>query len=337
MEIKDFAMMTPMKYYDNPEPAQGTSAFDKRLEMIENVDGSRIATVKHDGDWGCLIHYSMNHNLIRSRSLSKVTGVYGDYTEKLPQITDEMNKWPDGTVILAELCFDEPHASANTAGTILRCLAKRAIERQKVKPLRAVAFDMLMIGGRDLTSDGYANRFAALETFLRLYKNEFIYPTKSFDGNFMEHADEIIAAGGEGLVIQYRNNPYMPGTRTAWKTLKLKQSMPHIELKVLRTLEPTKVYDGDMPESWPYKLEDGTLVTRPYFKGWKNGVVVDFHGVEVSVTSGLTDDDREYLASEEAQKLIAAGKLYAEVKAMQVNSRGALRHPVLIRLRDDYE
>lgn len=337
MEINDFAMMVPMKYYDNPEPAVGTSAFDKRLEMIENADESRIATVKHDGDWGCLIHYSKGHNLIRSRSLSKITGVYGNYTEKLPQIAREMDKWPDRTVILAELCFDEPHASANTAGTILRCLAKRAIERQKIKPLKAVAFDMLMRGGCDLTSDGYEDRFTSLKTFLALYKNEFVYPTKSFDNNFMECADEIIAAGGEGLVIQYRNNPYMPGTRTAWKTLKLKQTMPHTELKVLRTLEPTKVYDGDMPESWPYKLEDGTLVTKPYFKGWKNGVVVDFRGVEVSVTSGLTDDDREYLASDEAQKLIATGKLYAEVKAMQINSRGALRHPALIRLRDDYE
>ena len=337
MEINDFAMMVPMKYYDDPEPTIGTSAFDKRLEMIENADGSRIATVKHDGDWGCLIHYSKGHNLIRSRSLSKITGVYGDYTEKLPQIAREMDKWPDRTVILAELCFDEPHASANTAGTILRCLAKRAIERQKIKPLKAVAFDMLMLDGCDLTSDGYEDRFTSLESFLALYKNEFVYPTKSFDNNFMERADEIIVAGGEGLVIQYRNNPYMPGTRTAWKTLKLKQTMPHTELKVLRTLEPTKVYDGDMPESWPYKLEDGTLVTKPYFKGWKNGVVVDFRGVEVSVTSGLTDDDKEYLASDEAQKLIAAGKLYAEVKAMQINSRGALRHPALIRLRDDYE
>ena len=51
--------------------------------------------------------------------------------------------------------------------------------------------------------------------------------------------------------------------------------------------------------------------------------------------SGLTDEDRAWLATAEAQKQIAASELWAEVKAMSENDKGALRHPVLVRLRND--
>ena len=53
------------------------------------------------------------------------------------------------------------------------------------------------------------------------------------------------------------------------------------------------------------------------------------------MTSGLTDDDREWLATDEAQQMIKNGELYAVVKAMQTNSLGKLRHPYVVRLRND--
>lgn len=158
--------------------------------------------------------------------------------------------------------------------------------------------------------------------------------TTVYESDFAFHADEIIAAGGEGLVIQLKSNPYMPGTRSAWKTLKMKQTLPHMDLKVLKVIEPNKIYEGDNPDTWQYKI-DGVAVTKPYAMGWKNGVVVDFNGVEVSVTSGLTDEDREWLASSQAATMISNGELFAEVKAMSVNDLGSLRHPALVRLRND--
>lgn len=126
----------------------------------------------------------------------------------------------------------------------------------------------------------------------------------------------------------------MPGTRTAWATLKMKQSLPHMDLKVVSVIEPNKLYEGDLPETWKYII-DGVPVTKPYYNGWKNGVNVDFNGVIVSVTSGLTDADREWLSTKEAAELIANGELYAEIKAMSVNSQDSLRHPCLVRLRND--
>ena len=344
MTINDFAMMTPMKYYDNPEPKTITLAA-KRQAIIDNTSGEYIATEKHDGDWGMFIHYSKGNNLIRSRSISKITGAYGDYTAKLPHLCREMDNWPDNTVVLAEICWDEYGTNANTVGTILRCLPAKAVERQKNKKLSGLIFDVLMFNGKDYTNYPYEDRIdIAQQIFndripltcgLKLPLYIYFKPTKVFTTDFAAAADDIISRGGEGVVIQKKSNPYMPGTRTAWATLKLKQTLPHMDLRVVGTLEPNKYYDGDFAADWQYKI-DGINVTKPYFMGWKNGITVMLpSGITTDIASGLTDDDRAYLATPEAQAKIAAGELWAEIKAMSVNDLGKLRHGSLVRLRTD--
>ena len=334
MTINDFAMMTPMKYYDNPEPKTDTLK-KKRQDMIDNKDNLYIASEKHDGDWGMFIHYSKGNNLIRSRSISKVTGAYGDYTAKLPHLCGEMDNWPDNTVVLAEICWDEYGTNANTVGTILRCLPAKAVERQKDKKLKAVVFDMLMFANKDLTDLGYYRRFTQWASFIDAQDYKYIKLTELFENDFAEAADDIISRGGEGVVIQRKDYVYSPGSRTAWKTLKLKQQLPEMELKVVGTLAPNKLYEGDCPETWEYQI-DGELVTKPYYFGWKNGITVELSdGTKCDVASGLTDDDRAWLATEEAAKMIEAGDLYAVVKAMSFNDKGRLRHPSLVRLRND--
>ena len=329
-KIEDFAMLPPMKYYNNEDTSNA-----KRQDMINNKNGEYIATEKHDGDWGMFIHYSKGHNLIRSRSISKVTGVYGDYTAKLPHLCDEMDNWPDNTVVLAEICWDEYGTNANTVGTILRCLPAKAVERQKDKKLKAVVFDMLMFANKDLTDLGYYRRFTQWASFIDAQDYKYIKLTELFENDFAEAADDIISRGGEGVVIQRKDYVYSPGSRTAWKTLKLKQQLPEMELKVVGTLAPNKIYEGDCPETWEYQI-DGELVTKPYYFGWKNGITVELSdGTKCDVASGLTDDDRAWLATEEAAKMIEAGDLYAVVKAMSFNDKGRLRHPSLVRLRND--
>lgn len=349
MLITDFANLAPMKYYDNPEP-EAASAQQKRLDMINNKNDEYIATVKKDGDWAMLIHYSKGNNLIRSRSISKVTGAYGDYTAKLPHICDEMDKLPDNTVLLAEICWDEPGTNANTVGTILRCLPAKAVERQKEHKLKALVFDLLMLGGYDDTAEPYEKRyqFASWLMETNIGPSTIMYMTQQckideYHGNFLEWADEIISAGGEGLVIQRKDNAYLAGTRTAWKSLKLKQKLPEMELRVVNSINPNMNYEGDCPDSWEYWYQDmpnadprlGDFpVTKPYFYGWKNGVTVKLaNNEECDVASGLTDDDKAWLATKEAENLINQGLLYAVIRAMSYNSRGKLRHPVFVRFR----
>ena len=361
--INDFAMLTPMKYYSSDDTSN-----KKYQDMINNKDNLYIASEKHDGNWSMLIHYSKGNNLIRSRSISKVTNEYGDYTAKLPHLCDEMDAWPNNTVVLAEICWDEYGTNANTVGTILRCLPAKAVERQKNKKLSAYVFDILMYAGKDLTAVPYEERLKVwacdlIDTYFNYFKM-----TQIFEDNFAAAADDIISRGGEGVVIQKRSNPYMPDTRTAWATLKLKQSLPHMDLKVIGTIEPNKIYEGDCIETWKYweiftgenrcdpetgelsaiydlveidpdcdrKDIPGVPVTKPYYMHWKNGIKVILpSGVTTDITSGLTDDDRAYLATAEARDKIAAGELWAEIKAMSVNDKGALRHGSLVRLRTD--
>ena len=365
MNIRDFAMMEPMKYYMSDDVNN-----KKRQAILDNINNEYMATEKHDGCWGMFIHYSKGNNLIRSRSISKVTGAYGDYTAKLPHLCREMDNWPDNTVVLAEICWDEYGTNANTVGTILRCLPNKAVERQKDKKLSALVFDLLMWNNEDFTNKPYQERYGIARTHFRRGDDDtrvyYFNITNAFYRNFASEADLIINNGGEGLVIQRKDNPYMPGTRTAWATLKLKQTLPHMDLKVVGTLEPNKQYDGDCIDTWKYWEVDDTIltsnppqqghslyetmggadsiwkingyshraVTKPYFMGWKNGITVMLpSGIATDVTSGLTDDDRAYLATPEAQAKIAAGELWAEVKAMSVNDLGKLRHGSLVRLR----
>lgn len=366
MNINDFEMMEPMKYYDNPEPK--TDALrKKRQDMIDNKDNLYIASEKHDGDFGLFAHFSKGHNLIRSRSISKVTGVYGDYTAKLPHLCEEMDNWPDNTVVLAEICWDKYNTNANTVGTILRCLPAKAVERQKNEKLVGYIFDVLMLNNNDLTATPYETRITKCAAELLNYQHNYFKRTAIFsDGiDFMEAADEIISAGGEGIVIQKKSNPYMPGTRTAWATLKLKKSLPHMDVKVIDTIEPNKQYCGDFIDDWKYwEFIDGsgeihyinryvdeefyqllvagkaklTAVTKPYVYRWKNGITVLLpNGETTDVTSGLTDDDRAYLTTAEAQQKIAAGELWAEIKAMSFNDKNKLRHASLVRLRSDLD
>ena len=142
-----------------------------------------------------------------------------------------------------------------------------------------------------------------------------------------------------------------------------------MELKVIDTLEPNKLYEGGCLGTWKYWEVDDIMyttlppqmgssfhmtnggadptwkrqgyfyraITKPYFMHWKNGIVVDYNGVKVGISSGLTDDDMAWLATPEAAAMIKAGGLYAEVKAMSVNSQNSLRHPCLVQLRPDYD
>ena len=341
MKIEDFAMMEPMRYYDNPEP-KTASLRQKRQDIINNKDNLYVASTKHDGDWGMFIHYSKGHNLIRSRSISKVTGVYGDYTAKLPTAIEVMDKWPDNSVILAEICVDGVGNNANTIGTILRCLPEKAVERQKEIKLMFWAFDMLMWKGVDMTETPYMERLYELEANLcNEHVNYLCYGAPWFrstdvfaDGyDFAALADDIIREGGEGLVLQRKDNHYWPGTRTAWKTLKLKQKMDEMELRVVAALDPTKEYTGDDPEHWPYRDSEGKPVTKPYYMGWKSAITVEYGQGTTDVASGLTDSDKEWLTTNMAQEMIKNGTLYAVVRAMSENDLGKLRHPVFVRFR----
>ncbi len=323
-----FKNLEPMKYYDK-STGLSASLKKKRQEMLDNKDNKFVASKKNDGEWTMFIK-AEGKILIRSRSVSKVTGEYGDKTLHLPHLTEEMKNWPDGTVVLAEACFDEPGVVSTDVGTILRCLPAKAVARQENKKLVAKMFDVLAYGGANLVNKPYIERIA----YITSLAGNYFTSTAFYADNFEDEALAVITKGWEGIVIQRKDNVYEPGKKTAWKTLKVKQKTDEIELKVVKSIPANKEYAGKAPEDWGY-WENGVPVSKPYANGWHMGVSVDFNGSIVDVSSGLNDADRAWLPTAAAQEKIKNGELYAVVVAMQVTDDGSLRHPRLIRLRDD--
>lgn len=348
-----WAMLEPMKYYDKADDSSlSANLLAKKYGMIDNYNNECIASQKWDGEWTMFIKDGDNI-LIRSRSLSKVTGVYGDKTAHLPHLVEEMTHWPDGTVVLGEVCWGEMGTVSTDVGTILRCLPAKAIERQKDRKLIVKVFDILCCEGISYIDRGYAMRVEALKLFFSTAWSNYFSPTTFFTENFQEAADDIIRAGGEGIVIQRKDYGYEPGKRSAWKTLKLKQRLEDMTLRVVATKDPTKEYQGKEAETWTYwegidrdgyvslhcgaKPKNNGIIWKPvskaYYYGWKMGITCNFDGILIDASSGLTDEDREWLASQEAQDAIANGQLYAEIRSMMVASLGGLRHPVIHKLR----
>ena len=332
-----WAMLEPMKYYDKKREDLSDNLKKKYDAMITNENNEYITTCKYDGEWTMFIKWDGQY-LIRSRSISKVTGAYGDKTAHLPHLVEEMKLWPNNTVILGEVCWGNFGTVSTDVGTILRCLPAKAVERQKERKLVVKMFDCLALDGEVFTNTSYVNRYATAHNFISPYTLRNNYFTMTMicppDKTPAEFADEIISQGGEGVVIQRADYVYEPGKRTAWKTLKLKQRLPEMEFKVVASIPATKEYNGKYPESWPYVI-DGECVTKPYYYGWHMGVRFEYNGVMCDASSGLTDADREWLGTTEAQQQIKNGELYVTIRAMQEASLGGLRHPVIVRLRND--
>lgn len=357
-DFKKFYNLKPMYYYD----CGGNYESAKAQEMIQNRDNRYIATLKSDGEWGRLIVDGDGRVTIQSRSISKVTGEYGDKTGQLPQIVSEAkSQLPPYTVLLGEICFDDITTTSRDVGSILRCLPAKAISRQEQGSyLYFKVFDCLAWNDTDLMGESYEARFTTAKNMLTTCALHYIRLCRYTEENFEDFLADILRAGGEGIVIHSKNYLYAPGKRTAWLTLKVKKSTGEIEVPVVDTVEPTRCYTGidranweywegiytDDPDEQPVYIDHApgnidmeptlawTPVTKPYFMGWKSGIVVNHNGNLVRVASGLTDEDRSWLASDDAARAIAEGTLIAVVSGMEV-TEDSIRHPRLIRLRTD--
>ncbi len=326
--FEHYSTMVPQKYYQ-PQNYDLPNA----RNMIENRDHDYIATQKFDGEW-CRLIVGEEGIIAQSRTISKVTGEYGDKTLHIPHIIEEARNLPVGTVLLGELCFEDVTATSKDVGSILRCLPAKAVARQATKKLVFKVFDCLCVSGKDLCSYGYVTRLEEAFGLISTRSFTYISLTNWQLIEFEEFLQDILARGGEGIVIHRCDAKYEPGKRTAWKTLKVKKITKELELPIVDLIEPTKLYTGTEHDSWKY-WKDEVAVTKPYYFGWKNGVVVLNGNTKVRVTSGLSDADREWLATEEAQQMLENGELVAVVSCMEITSDGSLRHPRLVRIRTE--
>lgn len=338
MDINKFKNMEPMKYLGASPAKKKVAEYLQSPASFSNW----IAVEKVDGEYGRVLFSEDKEVLIQGRGISKVTGQYVDKTDHLPHIVEEIAKYtPRGTIILGEFAFDRYDTSSQEVATIFRCLPAKAIARQQDRKIKFYIFDVLAYHGLEVYQMSRLER----NTYLRELSNKFaaasyieVLPWVSA-AEAIPLLDEVMSKGGEGLVISNLSEAYYPGARRGTVSLKIKKEMGELTLPVVGFVEPKKEYEGKYPETWEFK-ENGEPVTAYYFHGWKQGVVVDFEGREVKVTSGISNEDAAWLATDEAKRLLDEGLLKAEITAMErVKSAGedkySLRHPVILRLRTD--
>ena len=302
-------------------------------------------------------------NYLFGRTVSVKNGLLTNKIDNVPHINSALSCLPCGTVIIGEIYV--PGGTSKNVTSIMGCLPAEAIKRQdKQGKIKYYLHDMIFYNGEDMQSWGAEARYQKLvEAWneFHLEQFDFLRLAESFDTGIEERLSQILAAGGEGIVLKKKDAPYSEGKRPAWATIKCKQ-MDTIDLVCTRAIEATKEYTGKELETWPYWQERSELnqngeytwlssegqyyedylhnphiyrpVTKPYFYGWKTAIGIGAYDDEGNlkeigtVSSGLTDEMRAHLDD-------YIGKVVA-LQCMSIDRKEkTLRHPIVKTWRDD--
>ena len=356
----DFWNMKAQKYYSFPSSYDSTrrKIEAKNLATSGNYYGSR----KMDGAWNMLIKDLEGNFHLRSRTES-VNGGYADKAEWIPHVCEELSAVPNGTVLIGEIYFPDNEGSRKIT-SVLNCLKDKCLERQKKNGyLHYYVFDVLAYNGKNIMEEPFEKRIDHYLSYelLDVLKNDHVEIAEYKSGeDLWELYGEVIAAGGEGIVITKKGAPYQPGKRTAKLTLKMKKELNDTIDAFLDGAykEPTKLYSGKELETWSFWINERTgerlpigthyddyskgsaitPVTKPFYYKWSSAVsfsvMKDNKPVHLAWISGITDELKQGIIST-PEKWI--GKV-AELTAMQVehiDGEYTLRHGKIERWRND--
>lgn len=302
-------------------------------------------------------------NYLFGRTVSVKNGLLTNKIDNVPHIDSALSCLPCGTVIVGEIYV--PGGTSKNVTSIMGCLPAEAIKRQdKQGKIKYYLHDMIFYNGEDMQSWGAEARYQKLVEVwnkFHLEQFDFLRLAESFDTGIEERLSQILAAGGEGIVLKKKDAPYSEGKRPAWATIKCKQ-MDTIDLVCTRAIEATKEYTGKELETWPYWQErserdqngeytwlssEGQYyedylhnphiyrpVTKPYFYGWKTAIGIGAYDNEGNlkeigtVSSGLTDEMRARLDDYVGQVV--------SLQCMSIDRKEkTLRHPIVKAWRDD--
>ena len=359
----DFFNMDAMKYY--APPATWDAEKKKENAMNKIFSGSWLAARKRDGIWMAFMK-DMDGNMYlrpRSRNTKKE---FINKIDWVPHLHPFFNELPNGTVFLGELYLPRDE-QAKTTTSIVNCLLPKSLKRQEKEEnkLHYYIFDILAWEGKSLLNEKASDRFEHLIDGWRAYGENYHEWAQYFYGEELwQQLQEILAEGGEGMVIINEDSKYQPGKRSNSVSLKIKKELQDtIDCFILGANSPTQDYTGKEIETWPYwfnqltnnrilepdylKDEHKTIyqayeegapvipVTKNWFFGWagsfKLGAMKDGKAIQIGNLSGLTDEMKERWKD-------YVGKV-CEISCMEImdNQDGTkgLRHPKLISWRED--
>lgn len=296
-----------------------------------------------------------NHQYLFSRATSTTTGLLSEKSANVPHIMNALSVLPPNTIIIGEIYV--PGGTSKSVTRIMGCLPELAATRQKDNPIHYYLHDIIYYDGVNLMNTAAEKRYKILKAVWNkhnLAKYDFLSIAEAFDTDIEARLARILESGGEGIVLRKKTSLYYPDKRPAWVTIKRKQ-MDTIDLICIGFCNATKEYTGKEIESWNYwednegnKLEglhysdylvgQCSPVTKPYFLGWKTAMQIGAYNDtgelrEIgTVSSGLTDEDRELMAAEPDRYL---GKVFNFTCMSLDKQEHTLRHPVFVGPRPD--
>lgn len=355
----NFKEMPPQKYW--APPSSWSNEKKKETTQSRIFSGEWWGATKMDGYFSKLVKDEDGNIGLYSRSRN----VHGEYPEKhewVPHLQPFFDWLPNGTCLLGELYLPSKPGSSNIT-SLLGCLKDKCIARQAVgEKLCFYAFDILAINGQSLMNYELTKRIVCLDDLFLEYGElgtdapaaGYVKFARYVSGKELWRTlQEVLASGGEGMVITRGGAKYQPDKRPSKDCQKVKKELAdNIDCFFTgRAAAPTREYTGKEIETWRYwentrtgaKMEGEHFkeysagapiepVTKPYFHRWggsleiavlKNGEVTP-----IGFLSGLTDEIKANFRNYKNRCI--------EVAAMEILPETfALRHGKLIRFRDD--
>lgn len=356
----NFTEMESMKYWSHPK------SYDVKKKKEESkymcISGDYIGARKYDGAWNMLIKDNDGNFHLRSRTES-VNGGYTDKAEWIPWITNELSWIPNGTVLIGEICFPN-NEGCRKITSVLNCLKDKCIERQKKNGiLNFYIFDILAYKNKSLINTPFETR---IRTYLEYEladitnNNEYVFMANYKEGpELWDLYGQVIAEGGEGIVITRKDCKYLLGKRTARMTLKMKKEINEtIDAFLDGDYKPaTKDYKGKEIETWPYwyNIKTGEKtnicmfteytngetwepVTKAWYYGWASAVsfsvMKEDNPVRIGWISGITDIlKKEIVENPEKWRYKVAELTCMEIEC--ISNEYSLRHAKIVQFRDD--
>jgi hypothetical protein len=350
----DFVNMPAAKYWSFPK----TYSAEKRRELAKQyvMSGNYVGATKKDGIWLLIIKDANGEFYVRTRTKT----VNGDFPNKapwIPHICHDLLNLPNETVLLGELYFPNNEGSRKVT-SVFNCLKDKCLERQNKNGfLHFYCFDVLAYKGKSLLNTPIKKRidhYLNYELLDVLKDNDYIEIAEyKEEEELWEMYGEILAAGGEGIVIQKKSSVYTPDKRPAHQSVKLKKEIANtIDVFIDGSFKPpTMEYSGKNLENWNFwanvktnerfnkcmyneYLRGETLVpvTKPFFMGWAAAISVslmkDSKPTHIAWLSGIPDSIKEKIVTEPetlVNKVIEVNAMMVE----KIDGEYSLRHAVV--------
>lgn len=304
----DFATIEPEKYWSFTASFKGDKAAESRALMMS---GRYFGAEKKDGYYERFVKDEDDNIMIISRvGVSKATGSLVNKIGHVPHLHEFFNQLPRGTCLLGEIYYENNPGSKNIT-SIMGCLEKKAIERQKVEKLRYYIFDIWAWNGKSLLSSPAKERFELVEKLRKTVlakKFEYIDVASYQSGtDLIDLLQKVREKDGEGIVITDGSSFPEPGKRTAWKTLKIKKELDNpIDVFLTGNYKfATREYKGKEIDSWKYweNVRTGEKIEKAIYAEYLAGVPIEpiskayFYGWASSVEFGCYDPVNDEIIS----------------------------------------